>query len=80
MDGALGGQGSKLPARIPSMVRGIAASPGLERHGPDVCVIRLVANSGVRPVIASRDDLADYIEHPEQSPCAGWRLSLWARA
>jgi len=28
-------------------------------------------------VIASRDDLADYIEHPEQSPLReGWRFEL----
>ena len=42
-------------------------------------LIRLVAErSGVATsVIASRDDLADYIEHPEQSPLReGWRFEL----
>ena len=46
-------------------------------------LIRLVAErSGVATsVIASRDDLADYIEHPEQSPLReGWRFELVARA
>lgn len=46
-------------------------------------LIRTVAErSGVATsVIASRDDTADYIEHPEQSPCAkAGVLSLWARA
>ena len=42
-------------------------------------LIRLVAErSGVATsVIASRDDLADYIERPEQSPLReGWRFEL----
>lgn len=46
-------------------------------------LIRLVAErSGVATsVIASRDDLADYIEHPEQSPCVkAGVLSLLVRA
>ena len=42
-------------------------------------LVRLVAErSGVAPgMIASRDDLAAYIEHPEQSPLReGWRFEL----
>lgn len=71
--------------RLPLMVRGHRQiSPELESVTDLMyALIRLVAErSGVATsVIASRDDLADYIEHPEQSPCAKvGALSLWARA
>ena len=67
--------------RLPLLVRGHRQiSPELESVTDLMyALIRLVAErSGVATsVIASRDDLADYIEHPEQSRLReGWRFEL----
>lgn len=84
VDGALMAikRGASCPHdRLPLMVRGHRQiSPELESVTDLMyALIRLVAErSGVATsVIASRDDLADYIEHPEQSPLReGWRFEL----
>ena len=84
VDGALMAikRGASCPYdRLPLLVRGHhQISPELESVTDLMyALIRLVAErSGVATsVIASRDDLADYIEHPEQSPLReGWRFEL----
>ena len=84
VDGALMAikRGASCPHdRLPLLVRGHRQiSPELESVTDLMyALIRLVAErSGVATsVIASRDDLADYIEHPEQSPLReGWRFEL----
>jgi len=84
VDGALMAikRGASCPHdRLPLMVRGHRQiSPELESVTDLMyALIRLVAErSGVATsVIASRDDLADYIEHPEQSRLReGWRFEL----
>ena len=88
VDGALMAikRGASCPHdRLPLLVRGHRQiSPELESVTDLMyALIRLVAErSGVATsVIASRDDLADYIEHPEQSRLReGWRFELVARA
>ena len=84
VDGALMAikRGASCPHdRLPLLVRGHRQiSPELESVTDLMyALIRLVAErSGVATsVIASRDDLADYIEHPEQSRLReGWRFEL----
>ena len=84
VDGALMAikRGSSCPHdRLPLLVRGHHAIPPELESVTDLmyALIRLVAErSGVATaVIASRDDLAEYVEHPEQSRLReGWRFEL----
>lgn len=84
VDGALMAikRGSSCPHdRLPVLVRGHKAIPPELESVTDLmyALIRLVSErSGVATsVIASRDDLAEYVEHPEQSRLReGWRFEL----
>ena len=84
VDGALMAirRGNRCPHdKLPLLVRGHhAISPELESVTDLMyALIRLVAErSGVATaVIASRDDLAEYVEHPEESRLRdGWRFEL----
>lgn len=75
-------RGIRCPAaNLPNMVRARrSSSPELESVSDLMfALLRLVSErSGVATsIIASRDDLLDYIDHPERSPLRdGWRFEL----